>query len=720
MADKLGSDPLHRPGANTDCPIFTTQRPTATHASESDASFFYSSTLTTRGGMKRKAYDENRAQLLWYMRNCAQSHIVGRFRSLLREHMRRAQGRSPDEGDRAAISTARWRQLRRTLVSSAAARGDLAARYARFARTEFGLDSVETEILLLLMRYTQNELLESFVDEIAERLRNPPLAIATLVAFESVDIRRRLRWNAPLVASGLVCVEEAGSRVGDPGNFATIGLQLRRALAQSYETRPQLIAALTGPALSTDLTFGDFAHVGSTAELAARVLNGAVRQGSKGVNLLVYGPVGTGKTEFCKAIASRLGYPIWAVAEADKDGTEPSRADRLSSFRILERLLSARGEAVVLFDEAEDVLAQPDTYFGVRARGRTGSKVFINRLLENNAVPVLWTCNDVDSIDPAVLRRMTLAVELKAPPAASRAEIWRRALKTASVSLEAGAIARLSDRFEVAPAITTNCVRAAALSGGGESEIEQTLTGLLRLMGSGPKPMASKSFEFDPALVNCSEDVAECVAQLTRPGAPLDWSLCVSGPPGTGKSEFAQYLASCLKLEPVQKRASDLLGKYVGETERNIACAFAEAREQRGMLVFDEVDSLLSDRRNATRSWEVSQVNEMLTWMEWHPLPFVCTTNLMERVDSASLRRFTIKLQFEPLTTRQAALAFCRFFGSEVPRPLPDGLTPGDFANVHRRVRILGELRPQVLVDRLEQELVARGGSPKMRIGFVA
>jgi transitional endoplasmic reticulum ATPase len=80
------------------------------------------------------------------------------------------------------------------------------------------------------------------------------------------------------------------------------------------------------------------------------------------------------------------------------------------------------------------------------------------------------------------------------------------------------------------------------------------------------------------------------------------------------------------------------------------------------MLIIDEADSLLSDRREAVRSWEVTQVNEMLTWMENHPLPFVCTTNLMDRLDQASLRRFTLKLRFEPLTPAQAALAFehCR------------------------------------------------------------
>ena len=150
-------------------------------------------------------------------------------------------------------------------------------------------------------------------------------------------------------------------------------------------------------------------------------------------------------------------------------------------------------------------------------------------------------------------------------------------------------------------------------------------------------------------------------------------------------------------MEVMQQRASDLLSCWVGESEKQIAAAFQTARARRAMLVIDEADSLLSDRREAVRSWEITQVNEMLTWMESHPLPFVCTTNLMDRLDQASLRRFTLKLRFEPLNPVQAALAFERFFGVVSPRQLADGLTPGDFATVRRKRDLLTAPDPQCL-----------------------
>jgi transitional endoplasmic reticulum ATPase len=142
--------------------------------------------------------------------------------------------------------------------------------------------------------------------------------------------------------------------------------------------------------------------------------------------------------------------------------------------------------------------------------------------------------------------------------------------------------------------------------------------GIARAIGGGraPAPVAERPSSYDPALVNADQDLQALADIVARPGAPSAMSFLLSGPPGTGKSAWVRYLADRMGLEVLQKRASDLLGPFVGETEANIAAAFAEARESGAFLIFDEADSLLGDRGGAERSWEVSQVNEMLTWME--------------------------------------------------------------------------------------------------------
>lgn len=147
---------------------------------------------------------------------------------------------------------------------------------------------------------------------------------------------------------------------------------------------------------------------------------------------------------------------------------------------------------------------------------------------------------------------------------------------------------------------------------------------------------------------------------------------------------------------------------WVGGSEQNIAAAFQEAEDEKKFLIFDEADSLLQDREKAVRSWEVTQVNEMLTWMESHPYPFACTTNLFDQLDKAALRRFIYKVKYDYLTLAQARLAFKHFFGQDFEVKL-EALTPGDFVVVARKASIMGLTDPAELVRLLAQEQEAKG-----------
>ena len=128
---------------------------------------------------------------------------------------------------------------------------------------------------------------------------------------------------------------------------------------------------------------------------------------------------------------------------------------------------------------------------------------------------------------------------------------------------------------------------------------------------------------------------------------------------------------------------------YVGQTEQNIANAFKEAVDNKAMLIFDEADSFLQNRNNAVRNWEVTQVNEMLTQMEKHPYPFICTTNLMDSLDKASLRRFTFKVKYDYMTSEQVTKAFEYFFGIKNVHLNSNTLAPGDFVVVKEKAEIM-------------------------------
>ncbi|HEU0133625.1 MAG TPA: ATP-binding protein, partial [Allosphingosinicella sp.] len=214
-------------------------------------------------------------------------------------------------------------------------------------------------------------------------------------------------------------------------------------------------------------------------------------------------------------------------------------------------------------------------------------------------------------------------------------------------------------------------------------------------------------------------EVASLLERVSAPGSPRDFSLLLTGPPGTGKTALAAHLADRLDRPLKVKRASDLLSKWVGETEANIAEAFAEARDEGAVLLFDEADSLLLDRGDAQRSWEITQVNEMLTWMDSHPLPFVAATNFARRLDPAALRRFVFKIELGALCGSAAERAFERFFGEPAPAGLAAvaGLTPGDFAVVKRQLRYRPEAGPSEILALLEAEAKAKPERPA-KLGF--
>ena len=668
------------------------------------------------------------AQFGWYLRNCARSPAAFVLMDTLWPLAVRLTGHREDGPSCASCQARlaptkvqtvpeRLMKLRDLLepFDAPEATGECLERNAAFAREEFGLEPVDLEVLLLILRCERNEEIENLGNEVLRALKDPRRAIAAMIGLDSRRVQRRLMPGSPLIACGMLVIDEG--EVGWRELVGSVGcIQLARPLGKvmhrPYPTRDAWVSAIVGPCSTTALGWEDFEHLGDERDLLARLLAHAA--GQHGINVLLHGPVGTGKTEFCKALAARAGCGLRAVGEEDHDGGEPSRDDRLASLRLAQRLLAGHANAALLFDEAEDVLACPSLFWETR---RDESKAYVNRLLETNAVPILWTCNGIGGIDPAVLRRMTFVMAVRTPDRPARERIWRRVLKAADMDLTPVAIQRLSTRYEAPPAVAANAARVAALTGGGEAEIESAMTGVLRALGVTSPAVRADGLPFDVALVNCSEDLGQMVARLARPESPRDWSMCLHGAPGTGKSQFARHVAERLGMEVMHRRASDLLSCWVGDTEKRIADAFATARARRSVLVIDEADSLLSDRRDTTRSWELTQVNEMLTWMESHPLPFVCTTNLMDRLDRASLRRFTVKLRFDPLRPDQAALAFQRFFGMAAPRHLPDGLTPGDFATVRHKCALFRSDDAGQLADWLGEEVEARGET-RRRIGF--
>jgi len=410
----------------------------------------------------------------------------------------------------------------------------------------------------------------------------------------------------------------------------------------------------------------------------------------------------------------------------DADGDPLSSRDRFSAYQLSQQLLQHTPGAIIMFDEIEDVFPESNM-FGKPEPGNTETKAWINRLLESNAVPAFWLSNRVSQIDPAFLRRFDYVLEMPSPTRPMREQIFADYL--GGVSVSDSWLKKMSANRNLLPAHIEKAAKVANHiatddTAANESILESVLEGTQDVLGgriSESIPAMATSYSLD--YISANVDIPRLVQGLKR---TEKGNICFYGPPGTGKTALGQYIAEYLDKPLIVKRASDILSMWVGESEKNIAAMFREAKKEDGVLLLDEADSFLRDRRGANQSWEVTQVNELLVQMENFDGLFICSTNLMDDLDQASLRRFAIKVEFDYLKAEQAI----NMLEQEcIATPTPEhiraivmlsNLAPGDFAAVKKRLDILGlDATPEVMIRELKAEASVKESCPSNPIGFL-
>lgn len=577
-----------------------------------------------------------------------------------------------------------------------------------------GLDHIEASVLDFIEKKDSVKHFRDFLRETGlDALRDHAACVAAMLGVSVGELHARLRQSKPLSALNLV----RRARRGDLEDFLDSGDLLDDILALEPTTPESLLAAIVEPAQTLECPLDAFPHLAREAERLCSVLSNAARRGSAGINALLYGPPGSGKTQFASAVAQAAGLQAYQVKAGDEEGEGLSREGRLGAYQLAQRLLAGRQDCVLVFDEVEDVFGSAaNALFALLGRrSRAGKdKGWMNRLLEDNTLPAIWITNDTDSMDPAFLRRFLLPVALSTPPRRVRRQMVERHL--GDTALPADVLDDLAADAALSPAHFGAARRLLEHYDGEaiETFVREGVAAARRVLhgDAGPR-MRRPVTAFDAAFLNLGGDVqpAQLADALARRGRG---TMCFFGPPGTGKTEFAHVLADALDRELVVKASSDIVSPYVGETERNIANLFAEIDTDHSVLLLDEVDSLLRDRRKAHHSWEATRVNELLQQMERFQGIFISATNLMGDLDAAAMRRFEFKLQFRPLSSPQRRALFAReAMGNVAPSgDIPavialrldamEMLTPGDFANVVRQRDLLGaSLTPEAFLRKL-------------------
>ena len=595
-----------------------------------------------------------------------------------------------------------------------------------------GLTALERETLAFLTLLTYS----SHIEEAAE------LAI--------VASRGRAEF---VLASALGhSVEEAEACLGPRGLLLRSGL-LRRQEGPlrgfKVELLPRMADVLLRTTPSEDpfspffheahaptVTVSDMPHLKTHLGRMEAVLRKACEEQRRGINVLLYGPPGTGKTEFARLLAGRLGMPLQEISHTDDVGMPVAPRDRLGAWHLCQHLIRRQEETLVLFDEIEDAFSEVCAPRLLRERPFHAGKAWLNHSLEQNPVPSIWIANRLDGMDPAYLRRFTMVLEVGAPPQAIRRRIVNRSCEAVKVSNDWKR--RIARHPSVTPAQIRRIAEVASLAGDAleteerEGFMDDQLSCALRLQGQ--KPLPGKRHEPLPwsiELLQSDYPVDALFKGLRRGGRG---TVLLYGPPGTGKTALASALAQFLERPLLRKGASELLAPFVGLTERNISGMFSEAARQDAVLLLDEADSLLRSRERAQTSWEVTQVNEMLTCMEDFDGIFVCATNCLAVTDHAALRRFDCKVRLDyPGADRRWELFLHLLRAIDLPVPgggearaarqridALDNLAPGDFATIARKHARLGEEFDLIgVLSALESESRFKPDAPRAKVGFV-
>lgn len=595
------------------------------------------------------------------------------------------------------------------------------------------LNATERAILRLAAVATQadhfNDLMRLCVASEIDLVR----ALASAAGMRQRDVLAACAPSAPLRRSGLL---SSWGKYDYSCNHLQLEQPIVNALSMPRFDEQRFLCSLARRAPAPSLTLADFAHVRNLS-IARRYVGDAMRRARRGVNILIHGRPGTGKTEFVRALAQELGGVLHEVPNEDGDGDPISGSRRFSAYGICQSLLASRRGQLILFDEVEDVFGSGgdamELLFGGGRRGGSPDalrKSWINQTLEENPVPAFWVCNSIGAIDHAWLRRFDLIMAFETPPESARRRIVEQHFPEGTLSR--GCVERLAAREELVPAFVARAARVSkALRtkdvAQRDAHAQAVVDSMMAACGYGTTlPVANLPAHYDPAFLNADRDLAVIAEGLrcNRDGA----RLCLHGAPGTGKSAFALHLGRVLDRRVLVKRGSDLLSKWLGETEMKIAAAFRDARDDGAILVIDEADGFLRERAGAAHSWEVTQVNELLTQMEAFDGIFIASTNLVEALDAASLRRFDFKIRFDWLTRDQRRAMLARLCANDdrldeafAVLDRQQQVAPGDFASVLRQLRVTGEAATALRVASLvAREVALKPGARKRAIGFAA
>jgi len=308
----------------------------------------------------------------------------------------------------------------------------------------------------------------------------------------------------------------------------------------------------------------------------------------------------------------------------------------------------------------------------------------VSRLIQDLSTAVIMTGKE----QRAIPERSSISFEVQKPTSEEQRFLWQQALGTENN----GQIESLVSQFNLnASALHSICDEALSHKAGhnGSTEFGKILWNTCRVQARPRLDELAQHIRSTPLWDDLvlpemqrqllSEIAAHVRRRLkvyetwgfgNRSSRGLGISALFVGPSGTGKTMAAEVLANELRLDLYRIDLSQVVSKYIGETEKNLRRVFDAAEDSGSILLFDEADALFGKRSEVKDShdrYANIEISYLLQRMEAYRGLAILTTNMKEAIDTAFLRRIRFVVQFPFPSLEQRAEIWRRIFPADTP-----------------------------------------------------